>query len=296
MSYLNQLKQRAEQTKSILCVGMDPVLERIPLKGNPKEIILKFYTDILSECKKQNIMIATVKPNIAYFEQYGIDGLEALKQLTEFCHKENIPVLCDAKRGDIGPTSAAYAKALFEVWQFDAITVNPWMGEDSVMPFLEYGKRGKGIYILVRTSNPSAKEFQEQIADGKKLYMHVAERMLQWNKEGTCAVIGATAPKELEEISRFFVNRGKEIPFLIPGVGSQGGDLKATVQALKNSGTDLRIHRINASSSINYAWEKYKTPNQYAQAAVEEIKRLNREIGLFGIRPNDLPEIADNII
>ena len=281
MNYISQLKQRAEQTKSILCVGMDPVLERIPLRGTPKEVILKFYKDILNECKKQNIQLAIVKPNIAYFEQYGIEGLEALKELVQFCHKENIPVLCDAKRGDIGPTSAAYAKALFDVWQFDAITVNPWMGEDSVAPFLEYGKKGKGMYILVRTSNPSAKEFQEQVAEGKKLYMHVAEKLLEWNKEGTCAVVGATAPNELEEIASFFVKKGKDIPFLIPGVGSQGGDLKATVQALRNSGTDLRIHRINASSSINYAWEKKGTPNQYAEAAVEEIKKLNREIGFF---------------
>ena len=280
MSYLEKLKKRAQETKSVLCVGMDPVLERIPIKGNPKEVIVKFYTNILNECKKQNIQIAIVKPNIAYFEQYGIEGLEALQEIVQICHNQNVPVLCDAKRGDIGPTSAAYAKALFDVWQFDAITVNPWMGQDSVMPFLDYGKKGKGIYLLVRTSNPSAKEFQEQVANGKKLYMHVAEKIMEWNKEGTCAVVGATAPKELQEISELFVKRGKEIPFLIPGVGSQGGDLKATIEALKNSGTDLRIHRINASSSINYAWEKRGSPNEYAQAAVEEIRRLNREIGL----------------
>lgn len=281
INYLEKLKLRTDLTKSILCVGMDPVLERIPLKGNPKEVILKFYADILNECKKQNIQLAIVKPNIAYFEQYGIEGLEALKELVQFCHNQNIPVLCDAKRGDIGATSKAYAKALFDIWQFDAITMNPWMGKDSVMPFLEYGKEGKGIYILVRTSNPSAKDFQEQVneADGKKLYMHVAEKLVEWNKEGTCAVVGATAPKELQEIAEFFVKKGKEIPFLIPGVGKQGGSIKEVIEALRNSGTDLRIHRINASSSINYAWEKAKAPERYAEAAVEEIKKLNREIG-----------------
>lgn len=279
-TYTTQLKRRATETKSIICLGMDPVLERIPLKGSPREVILKFYQDILYECKKQNCVPAIVKPNIAYFEQYGIEGLSALKELVEMCHKEGIPVLCDAKRGDIGTTSAAYAKALFDVWQFDAITVNPWMGKDSVMPFLEYGKKGKGIYLLVRTSNPSAKEFQELIAENKKMYMHVAEKMIEWDMQGSCAVIGATAPKELEEISTFFVKKGKEIPFLIPGVGSQGGDLNATIQALKNSGTDLRLHRINATSSINYAWEKEKT-NDYAAAAVRELRRLNEMVGTF---------------
>ena len=279
-SWTQQLKARAEQTKSIVCLGMDPLLEKIPLEGTTEEIITKFYTDILDACLKENCIPAIVKPNIAYFEQYGFDGLKALKNIAKKCRKMDIPVLCDAKRGDIRATSTAYAKALFDFWEFNAITVNPWMGKDSVMPFLEYGKEGKGIYILVRTSNPSAKEFQEQIAEGKKLYMHVAEKLIEWNKEGTCAVVGATAPNELQEISEFFVKKGKEIPFLIPGVGKQGGDLKATIKALKNSGTDLRMHRINASSSINYAWEKKGTPNQYVEAAVEELKKMNTEIGL----------------
>ncbi len=281
MSYLNQLKQRADLTKSIVCLGMDPVLEKIPLEGTTEEIITQFYSDILDACEKENCIPAIVKPNIAYFEQYGFDGLKALKNLTKKCRRMNIPVLCDAKRGDIGATSKAYAKALFDFWDFQAITVNPWMGEDSVMPFLEYGKQGKGIYILVRTSNPSAKDFQEQVneADGRKLYMHVAEKLVEWNKEGTCAVIGATAPKELQEIAEFFMKSGKEIPFLIPGVGKQGGSLKEVIEALRKSGTDLRIHRINASSSINYAWEKENNPKEYASAAVEELKRMNNEVG-----------------
>ena len=278
-SWTEQLKSRADLTKSIVCLGMDPLIEKIPLEGTTEEIITIFYSEIIDACVKENCIPAIVKPNIAYFEQYGFDGLKALKNVAKKCRKMNIPVLCDAKRGDIGATSNAYAKALFDFWEFSAITVNPWMGEDSVMPFLEYGKEGKGIYILVRTSNPSAKEFQEQIADGKRLYMHVAEKLLEWNKEGTCAVIGATAPKELQEISEFFVKRGKEIPFLIPGVGKQGGNLKEVIEALKNSGTDLRIHRINASSSINYAWEKTGNTKEYAMAAVEELKRMNREIG-----------------
>jgi orotidine-5'-phosphate decarboxylase len=256
---------------------MDPVLEKIPLEGTTEEIITQFYSDILDACEKENCSPAIVKPNIAYFEQYGFDGLKALKNIVKKCRKMNIPVLCDAKRGDISATSRAYAKALFDYWDFQAITMNPWMGEDSVMPFLEYGKQGKGIYILVRTSNPSAKDFQEQIADGKKLYMHVAEKLVEWNKEGTCAVIGATAPKELQEIAEFFVKRKVEIPFLIPGIGKQGGSLKEVIEALRKSGTDLRIHRINASSSINYAWEKENKPKEYAMAAVKEVKRMNEE-------------------
>lgn len=278
MNYIEQLKQRAQETKSIVCVGMDPVIEKIPLEGTTEEIITTFYSTILDVCEKEKCTPAIVKPNIAYFEQYGFEGLKALKNIVKKCRKMNISVLCDAKRGDIGPTSKAYAKALFDFWEFNAITVNPWMGEDSVMPFLEYGKEGKGIYILVRTSNPSAKEFQEQVAEGRKLYMHVAERLLQWNKEGTCAVIGATAPKELQEIAEFFVKRGKEIPFLIPGIGKQGGNIREVIEALKKSGTDLRIHRISASSSINYAWEKAGNPKEYAMAAVEELKRMNKEV------------------
>ncbi|MBW3000169.1 orotidine-5'-phosphate decarboxylase [Candidatus Woesearchaeota archaeon] len=280
MIFLEQLRQRAEETKSIVCMGIDPVLSRIPIKeGNKEEILTKFYLDLLKAMVTEQTFPAIVKPNIAFFEQYGIGGLRALKNIIEAYQGEGVPVLLDAKRGDIGKTSKAYAVSCFDGWNADALTVAPYMGNDSVGPFIEYCDQGKGVYILCRTSNKGAVDMQNLEVGGTPIYMKVAEKIVEWHKPGVGAVVGATYPQELEQISKFFVDSGKEIPMLIPGVGSQGGSAEEVVEALKKSGNDLTIHRINSSSGINFAYEKQDTED-YAGAAVKAIKELNKEIGI----------------
>ena len=280
MDYIEQLKSRTKQTKSIVCMGIDPVLEKIPIQEKSIEKKLtKFYLDILDAIISEKTEPAIVKPNYAFFGQYGFDGLRALKKIIEAYKKQGIPVLLDAKRGDIGNTSVAYAKEVFEFWQADAVTINPYLGSDSVDAFIQWCEKGKGVYMLVRTSNKGAIDLQNLEVQGTPIYMKVAQKLLDWYKPGLGAVVGATYPKELEQISKFFVGSKKHVPLLIPGVGAQGGTAQDVVEALKKSGNDLTIHRINSSSDINYAYEKQKT-DDYAGAAADAIKKLNKEINL----------------
>jgi len=300
-SYLEQLKDRTEETKNIICMGMDPLLEKIPLPCNSKSeeqvthVLTRFYLDMLRAMEGENTFPALVKPNIAYFEQYGFAGLRALKMIISAYQQKGIPVLIDAKRGDIGTTAGAYAKSLFDFWKADAITVNPYFGHDGVRPFLEYCEKGKGVYILCRTSNDGARDFQDlythynhadsfSIFAGKRLYLQVAQKIVDWKTKfapqgGVGAVVGATYPQECEHLSEFFVQSKKEIPLLIPGIGTQGGSPAEVIEILKKTHNDPKIHRINASSSINYAYRHYLTTD-YAGAAVKALKDLNKQIVL----------------
>lgn len=278
MSYVDDLRNWARKVNSIVCMGMDPVIEKIPIKGDTCQIIEEFYLDILKEMKKRDIYPAIIKPNIAYFEQYGFDGLKALKTIISHYKSSGIPVLLDAKRGDIGTTSTAYANSLFDFWDSDAVTIAPYMGSDSVGPFIEWCEKEKGVYILCRTSNKGAVDLQDLKVDGIPVYMKLAEKIVQWHTPGVGAVVGATYLEELEEISRFFVDSEKEVPLLIPGVGSQGGSAREVVEILKKIENDILIHRINSSSGINYAYIK-KNTSDYAVAAVDALESLNKEIG-----------------
>ena len=185
-------------------------------------------------------------------------------------------MILDAKRGDIGKTSTAYAKAVFDFWQVDALTVAPYMGSDSVQPFIEYCEQGKGLYVLARTSNKGAADFQNLKLDNEPLHIHVARKIIEWAKPGTGAVVGATYPEELQQIATMFVDAQKDIPLLIPGVGGQGGSPAEVMKALKNAGYDFSLCRINSSSGINYAYEKQDT-DDYAGAAVKALQQLHKE-------------------
>ena len=132
MSYVDNLRERAKDVKSIVCMGMDPVIEKIPIDGDTRLVIEEFYLGILKEMEKRNSYPAVIKPNIAYFEQYGFSGLSALKTIISQYKSSDIPTLLDAKRGDIGKTSIAYAKSVFEFWSSDSVTIAPYMGADSV--------------------------------------------------------------------------------------------------------------------------------------------------------------------
>ena len=283
MNFIEQLKARAKETGNIVCMGIDPVLERIPIEGGTVETKLtQFYLEILEAVVSGGTSPALVKPNYAFFAQYGFEGLRALKKIIESYQGRGIPVLLDAKRGDIGKTSIAYAREVFEFWQADAVTIHPYLGSDSVSAFLEWCRKGKGVYVLVRTSNKGAVDIQDLDVNGSPVYMKVAQKLLDWHTSGLGAVVGATYPKELEELSRSFVESGKEVPMLIPGVGAQGGGAQDVVKALKSSGNELALHRINSSSGINYAYERFET-DDYAGAAVRAIQELNRELQVLGI-------------
>jgi len=278
MSYVDEVRGRAENVKSIVCMGMDPVMEKIPIRGEPRLAIEKFYLDILKEMNKRNSYPAIIKPNIAYFEQYGVDGLKALKTIISQYKSSGIPTLLDAKRGDIGKTSMAYANSVFGYWVSDAVTIAPYMGTDSVEPFIEWCEKGKGVYILCRTSNSGAADLQDLKVDGVPVYMKLAENIVKWHKPGVGAVVGATYLEELERISRFFVESEKDVPLLIPGVGSQGASAAEVVEVLKKTNNDILIHRINSSSGINYAYMK-KDTSDYAKASIDALESLNKEIG-----------------
>ncbi len=275
MNYLEQLKKRAEGCGNILCMGIDPEIEKIPLKAGTEEAIIKFYLDIFDAIESEGIKFPAIKPNIAFFEQYGFDGLRALKSIIERAKKMDFQIILDAKRGDIGKTAKAYADSAFRFWGADAITIHPYLGSDSIFPFLE---EEHGAYVQVRNSNSSAGEMQDLITEGKKVYEKVAEfTATKWHKPGLGAVVGATYPSELSKLSSYFVSSGKHVPMLIPGVGSQGGSAEEVMKILRETKNPLWLHRVNSSSGISYAYMKEKS-DDYTGCAVKEIRKLIQQL------------------
>ncbi|MFA4908009.1 MAG: orotidine-5'-phosphate decarboxylase [archaeon] len=282
MNYSEFLLQTAEANKSIACLGLDPVLEKIPAKGNSvEEKITNFYSEIINACVSSGVLPGACKPNYAFYAQYGWDGLRALRNVCALVKENVFPLILDAKRGDIGKTSDAYAKEVFEFWGVDAVTVAPYMGADSVLPFIKWSEKyGKGVYVLNRTSNEGAKELQNLDVKGEPLYIVVSRKITEWGKNASGnvgAVVGATNISELQRIHDFFSGQSFSAPYLIPGVGGQGGSAKEVFSVLSKKG-NAGIHRINSSSAINYAYEK-NNDSDYAGAAVNALKELNNEIG-----------------
>ena len=275
MTFSEKLKEDYKKYKSIVCMGMDPVIEKIPIKaGTNKEKIIIFYTEILNEIIKTGNYPSCVKPNYAFYSRYGFEGLEALLEIISLYKKNNLTVILDYKRGDIGTTAEAYADEGFDFFKADAVTLSPYLGYDSIEPFIRKYPEG-GYYVLCKTSNKSSGELQDIVSnDGKELYIKTAETIAKWDNDGLGAVAGATYPEQLKNILEAFKNNGKILPLLIPGIGTQGGNLNDIVSIIKNY--NLPLHRINASSSINYAYKKYDI--SYPEAATLEIKNLNTEI------------------
>ncbi len=286
-TYCERLTQRTLSLGHAVCVGMDPVAKKIPGEGPIALRIERFYQDMLSAMDKESVYPAAVKPNSAFFEAHGLECLRVLSQLIRECQSRGILVVLDAKRGDIGTTSEAYARAAFEIYGADAVTVAPYMGWDSVRPFLEVSK-AQGIYLLVRTSNPSARDFQElQVSDGRlapePLYRRVAAKVAEWNNGNLGAVVGATAPTEMTELLSFWKEHEQEIPLLVPGIavrgvsGGQGGDAVGIMHSIHQAGSHWSYHLITSSSGINYAYEKFPqmTP---AQASVRALGELIEEL------------------
>jgi orotidine-5'-phosphate decarboxylase len=243
--FIGTLYAAAARNNSLVCVGLDPEVEKIPaqLRDLPQPIF-EFNRRIVDATAEY---ACCFKPQFAHYAALGAE--DQLLATIRYIHEKHpgLPVILDSKRGDIGSTAAKYAQESFERYGADAATVNPYLGSDSIEPYLQWN--GRGVIILCRTSNPGARDFQDLEAGGKRLYRHVAERVARdWNTSGQCMlVIGATYPQELAEI-RAVVG---DLPFLVPGVGAQGGDVAAAVRAGKTA--DGLGMVINSSRGIIYA-------------------------------------------
>ncbi|MBR2345200.1 MAG: orotidine-5'-phosphate decarboxylase [Lentisphaeria bacterium] len=269
MNFMEKLTAAMRRNNSLVCVGLDPALNKLPavLQGRP-DAIYEFNCRLVDATKDY---VCAYKPQAAYYA--GQDCDEALKASIAYI-KENapdVPVILDVKRGDIGSTAEWYAKEAFDRYGADAVTVNPYMGYDAVQPFLDYAD--KGVIILCRTSNPHSGDLQNLVADGKPLYVHVAELVRdKWNGNKNAAlVIGATYPEELRELRQLC----PDLPFLVPGVGAQGGDVEKVVK-YGCSADGLGII-VNSSRGIIYA----SKGEDYAEAAGAAAKELRDQINSY---------------
>lgn len=279
MSYRNNLNSAIREKNSRLCVGLDPQLQNLPaeFRGGTSaediaENILNFNKMVIDACGE---FAACIKPQIAYYEVLGHHGLRCYEETTAYAQHQNLLVVGDAKRGDIGSTSQAYADAHLKdeygISRPDALTVNPLFGTDGVEPFITTAKKeDKGIYLLVKTSNPSSAEIQDQQVNGKPLYHHIASLLNAWAEkydyDSLGAVIGATHPDELKSLRQIL----PATPLLIPGYGAQGGSAASLSPAFNPGGLDAVI---NSSRGILYAWQKeaagHKDPKKYIAAAAQ---------------------------
>lgn len=256
MSYFEKLRARSEAVGSLVCVGLDP-----DHRKHRVEDLADFNRAIIEATAPY---AACYKPNIAFYEQFGIEGLRQL-EATLRAIPGDIPVIGDVKRGDMGNTAEAYARAMFDQWGFDAVTVNGYQGLDAVGPFLAY--EGKGVYVLCRTSNPSSREFQElRLGNGRQLFEEVALVATKWSAN-VGLVVGATAPEELARVRALVPHAS----LLVPGVGAQGGDPAAVVRAAGGAPGSMVV---NSSRGILYAAEG---PG-FAEAAAAAARALRDEL------------------
>lgn len=300
---INRLIQKIQETKAPICVGLDPMLNYIPehileaaygtfgetLEG-AAEAIWQYNKEIIDHTWD---LIPAVKPQIAMYEQFGIEGMKSYQKTVDYCQEKGLIVIGDAKRGDIGSTSAAYAvghlgkvkvgEKTYSGFHTDFLTVNPYLGTDGVKPFVDVCKaEDKGIFVLVKTSNPSSGEFQDRLIDGKPLYELVAQKVVEWGADcmdgdysNVGAVVGATYP-QMSQILR------KLMPhtyFLVPGYGAQGG----TAQDLKHCFNEDGLGAIvNSSRGIiaAYRQEKYGKfgPEHFAEASRQAVIDMAADI------------------
>jgi orotidine-5'-phosphate decarboxylase len=236
---IDKYNRRAKKVNSLLCVGLDADFKKIPKRFLKKKFPqFEFNKWIIEETHEY---VASFKMNSAFYEARGDKGIKELKMTMDYL-KKNYPdifLICDCKRADIGNTNQGYVDSFFDWYGFDAITLHPYLGKEALLPFLD--RKDKGCIILCRTSNPGAGEFQDLKSDGKMLWQIVAEKVSKnWDKNKNCLlVVGATYPKEMKKIREI----SGEMTFLVPGIGAQGGDLKATIKAgLNHQGLGLIIH------------------------------------------------------
>jgi len=261
MKFADKLLNASRRNNSWLCIGLDPDPELMP-----RTDVLGFNKAIIGATSD---LVCAYKPNLAFYEALGVEGLGILEKTIKQV-PDDIPVIGDAKRGDIGNTAKAYARALFSVLGFDAATVSPYLGFDSVEPFVSY--EDKGIFILCRTSNKGAVDFQSLVTNGLPLYEIVAQKAKQWDTHGNIGlVVGATYPEELRRVRSIC----PDMPLLIPGIGAQGGDLASVV----DYGVDARGENaiINVSRQILYA----SRGNDFARAARTVAEGIRGQINAY---------------
>ena len=296
---INKLIAKIQKTKAPIVVGLDPMLSYIPEHIQKKafeeygetlegaaEAIWQFNKEIVD---KTYDLIPAVKPQIAMYEQFGIEGLKAYKKTIDYCKSKDLVVIGDIKRGDIGSTSAAYAvghlgkvqvgSKCYVPFDEDFATVNPYLGSDGVKPFIEVcQEEGKGIFVLVKTSNPSSGEFQDQLVDGRPLYELVGEKVAQWGEEhmgDTYSYVGAVVGATYPEMGAVLRKRMPKTFILVPGYGAQGGKGKDLVNFFNEDGLGAIV---NSSRGIiaAYKQEKYasfgaENFGDAARAAVEDM-------------------------
>jgi orotidine-5'-phosphate decarboxylase len=260
--FVEKLRAAQQLNNSHLCIGLDPDPE---LMAHPH--VPSFFTDIIEETKD---LVCAYKPNLAFFEALGPGGMQLMLESMTAIPK-HIPIIADAKRGDIGNTARFYAKALFDVYKFDACTVNPYGGRDAVEPFAAY--RDRGIFVWCRSSNPGAADVQDlTLDDGRPLFEAIAERARDWNEHGNvCLVAGATWPEQIARVREICPDQ----VILVPGVGAQQGALEAATEAAMD--TEAGGFLINASRGILYASQG----DDYAAAARKEAQRLRNRINVM---------------
>ena len=298
-----ELLNKISETHAPICVGLDPMLSYIPqhildaayaeygetLEG-AAEAIWQFNREIIDATYD---LIPAVKPQVAMYEQFGVPGMAAFKRTVDYCHDRNLTVIGDVKRGDIGSTSGAYATAhagtitvganTFAPFDEDFVTVNPYLGSDGINPFLDVcDECDRGIFVLVKTSNPSSGEFQDRLIDGRPLYEHVADKVAQWGADHMAgdysrvgAVVGATYPEEGRVLRKLM----PKALFLVPGYGAQGGKGADLVHLFNEDGQGAII---NSSRGIicAYKQEAYAQfgPKNFADASRAAVEAMVTDI------------------
>nr|WP_296037943.1 orotidine-5'-phosphate decarboxylase [uncultured Enterocloster sp.] len=293
---IRQLIEKIQKTKAPICVGLDPMLSYVPehiqaaafeqygetLEG-AAEAIWQFNKEIVDHTFD---LIPSVKPQIAMYEQFGIEGLKVYKRTVDYCKEKGLVVIGDAKRGDIGSTSAAYAAGhigsvqvgskTYSAFDTDFLTVNPYLGTDGVKPFVDVcNSHDRGLFVLVKTSNPSSGEFQDRLIDGRPLYEWVAEKVVEWGNasmDGEYSNVGAVVGATYPEMSRILRNLMPHTYFLVPGYGAQGGTAEDLKHCFNKDGLGAIV---NSSRGIiaAYKQEKYKKfgAENFAEASRQAV-------------------------
>ena len=273
--FIKKLEKIVEKNQSLLCIGLDSDIDKIPKKFSNQ---FEFNKTIIDATYN---LVCSYKLNTAFYEAIGHQGILVLKKTCNYLQKfyPQIPIIIDAKRADIGNTNLGYVKLIFEYLKADAVTVNPYLGEEALAPFL--AQKDKGIIVLCKTSNPGAAEFQDlvlsskyqvaSIKEGIKLYQYVAYQVAKkWNENKNCLlVIGATYPRELKEVREIV---GDDLWILVPGVGAQGGDLEETLKAGLNSKKQGLI--INISRAIIFSSDPRKEAEKW-KSKIERVVSSN---------------------
>lgn len=300
---IRQLIEKIQKTKAPICVGLDPMLSYVPehiqaaafeqygetLEG-AAEAIWQFNKEIVDHTFD---LIPAVKPQIAMYEQFGIEGLKVYKRTVDYCKEKGLVVIGDAKRGDIGSTSAAYATGhigsvqvgskIYSGFDTDFLTVNPYLGTDGVKPFVDVcNSHDRGLFVLVKTSNPSSGEFQDRLIDGRPLYEWVAEKVVEWGNasmDGDYSNVGAVVGATYPEMSRILRNLMPHTYFLVPGYGAQGGTAEDLKHCFNKDGLGAVV---NSSRGIiaAYKQEKYKKfgTEHFAEASRQAVMDMVADI------------------